>query len=141
MPDALLLAKVLVSAFFAVLFLQSGLDKALDWSGNKSYINEHFSKSPLSGFSTLLLGIMTVAETLTGVLSGGSAVILLLGGNNLVPPLAMTAACVCLLMLFGGQRIAKDYAGAQGLASYFIVALFGLTLMWPGWLSLVQVSR
>jgi len=33
------------------------------------------------------------------------------------------------VMLFFGQRIAKDYAGASGLVSYFIVAVVGLLLL------------
>jgi hypothetical protein len=31
-------------------------------------------------------------------------------------------------MLFFGQRLAKDYAGAAVLASYFLLVLFGLYL-------------
>ncbi|MEA2554314.1 MAG: hypothetical protein QOJ65_2490, partial [Fimbriimonadaceae bacterium] len=36
-----------------------------------------------------------------------------------------------LVMLFAGQRFAKDYAGAATLATYFAVSLLGLALMHP----------
>ena len=40
--------------------------------------------------------------------------------------LSLSALNICLL--FAGQRIAKDYAGAAVLAAYFAVALIGLYL-------------
>ena len=135
MLDALVLAKCLVSAFFAILFLQSGTDKLLDWKGNLEYLTGHFSKSPFHSIVPLLMGTIMVVEIATGALCGGSTVVSLLGGGGIVPVLALAMSCVALLMLFTGQRIAKDYAGAQTLACYFAVALIGLTIMWPGWQS------
>ena len=41
--------QILVSAFLAVLFLQSGLDKVVDRKGNREYLNAHFARSPLAG--------------------------------------------------------------------------------------------
>jgi len=35
-------------------------------------------------------------------------------------------SAVALVMLFFGQRIAKDYAGAGGLVPYFILAVINL---------------
>ena len=35
-------------------------------------------------------------------------------------------ASVALIMLFLGQRIAKDYVGAQSLVSYFILTILTL---------------
>ena len=40
--------QLLVSAFLAVLFLQSGLDKVIDRKGNRAYLDEHFARSPLA---------------------------------------------------------------------------------------------
>src|SRR5258708_33789733 len=49
-PDAAIyILQILVSAFLAVLFLQSGIDKVVDRRGNREYLNEHFAKSPLAG--------------------------------------------------------------------------------------------
>ena len=38
-------------------------------------------------------------------------------------------AVLALLMLFFGQRMAKDYGGAAGLVPYFLVAVLSLSLM------------
>jgi uncharacterized membrane protein YphA (DoxX/SURF4 family) len=55
--------------FFAILFLQSGLDKLLDRSGNQAYLSNYFGKSPLKGLTPVLFVALTVLEVLTGVLS------------------------------------------------------------------------
>jgi hypothetical protein len=41
--------QALVSAFLAILFLQSGADKVVDRRGNIEYLKKHFAKSPLAG--------------------------------------------------------------------------------------------
>jgi uncharacterized membrane protein YphA (DoxX/SURF4 family) len=40
-------AEVLILLFLTVTFLQSGIDKLLDWKGNLSFITTHFKNSPL----------------------------------------------------------------------------------------------
>ena len=41
------LLRMSFAAMVAILFLQSGLDKALDWKGNLAWLTGHFAKSPL----------------------------------------------------------------------------------------------
>ena len=43
------LLQILVSAFFAILFLQSAIDKIVDRRGNLEFLQGHFAKSPLAG--------------------------------------------------------------------------------------------
>ena len=43
------LLQILVSAFLAILFLQSGIDKVVDRHGNLDFLKGHFAKSPLAG--------------------------------------------------------------------------------------------
>ena len=43
------LLQILVSAFLATLFLQSGIDKVVDRRGNVEFLQGHFAKSPLAG--------------------------------------------------------------------------------------------
>jgi hypothetical protein len=123
------LARAFVCAFFAVLFLQSGLDKITDWKGNLDWLVGHFSKTPFSGIVPLLLGTMALSEVATGLASAAAVVVLVTKGPALVPVAAMGLACLSLLMLFTGQRIAKDYPGAASLATYFAVAVIGLWLV------------
>jgi hypothetical protein len=129
--DALTLARVFVCAFFAACFIQSGLDKVFDWKGNLEFLTGHFGKTFLRGQVPMMLGTVTIVEVLAGFTSAASVVSLLLRGPALLPVVALSLACLNFLLLFAGQRIAKDYAGAASLAAYFMVAVFGLTLM-PG---------
>jgi hypothetical protein len=48
MPEATCLMQVFVSAFLAILFLQSGIDKIVDRRGNFEWLKGHFAKSPLA---------------------------------------------------------------------------------------------
>ena len=63
-------AQVLASAFLAVLFLQSGLDKVLDWKGNKEWLTGYFAKSPLRHFPRFLLFNITVLDVVLAGLRG-----------------------------------------------------------------------
>src|SRR5438270_11099877 len=63
------LLQVFVSAFLAILFLQSGIDKVVDRRGNLEFLQGHFAKSPLSGIVPLLVTLITSVEALAGGLS------------------------------------------------------------------------
>jgi len=129
--DALVLSRVFVCAFFAVCMIQSGLDKVFDWKGNLDWLTGHFSKTFLRSQVKPMLFTVTVLEVLAGFACAVSVFFILLNRPPVLPMFAMSLVCLDFVMLFAGQRIAKDYAGAASLAGYFIVALFGLTLM-PG---------
>lgn len=122
-------ALLFLAAFNAILFLQSGLDKVFDYNGNRQWLDEHFSKSILKGSVGLLLPVITLVELAAGTISVAAVVLLFLGrsGNVLLAGTALSATA--LLMLFFGQRVAKDYAGAATLAMYFAVEMLGLIYM------------
>lgn len=127
--DALLVARCLVCAFFAVLFLQSGIDKVVDWKGNLAWLTGHFEKSPLKGTVPMMLLTVTLVECLAGLACAFGLLSLLLGRGSSAAVVGVGLSGLALLMLFFGQRIAKDYPGAAVLASYFGVALVGLWLL------------
>ncbi|HWA81859.1 MAG TPA: hypothetical protein VG820_00385 [Fimbriimonadaceae bacterium] len=129
--DAFTLARIFVCAFFAIVMIQSGLDKVFDWKGNMDWLTGHFGKTFLRNQVKPMLATVAVFEVLAGFACATSVLTLILDRPPVLPMLAMILVCVDLLMLMAGQRIAKDYAGAATLAIYFGVALFGLTLM-PG---------
>ncbi len=126
--DPLALARIFVCAFFAVLFLQSGLDKIFDFNGNLAWMQPHFAKSPMKAMVPALLSVMTVVEMSAGAASGVGVVVLMLGRTQWAV-IGLGLSCLALVMLFAGQRIAKDYAGAATLATYFGVAVLGLLIM------------
>lgn len=123
--SALTLLRALFSALLAVLFLQSAIDKVVDWKGNLGWLTSHFEKSPLAGVVPIMLGTVTVMELGAGALSAVGAVALLTTGSRVIGVLGALASAATLLALFFGQRLAKDYPGAEVLANYFGVVLVG----------------
>jgi uncharacterized membrane protein YphA (DoxX/SURF4 family) len=120
------LVQTLVSAFLAILFIQSGLDKVFDFKGNLDWLKGHFSKSFLAGTVPALLLTITVIELLAGLLSAFGIVTILLKGTYCVAFAGTVVSALALIMLFFGQRVAKDYAGAASLVSYFILVIIDL---------------
>src|SRR6202795_5140769 len=74
------LLQALASAFLAILFLQSGIDKVVDRRGNLESLNGHFAKSPLAGMVLLLVTANTILEIAAGVLSGVACALIVLAG-------------------------------------------------------------
>jgi hypothetical protein len=126
---ALDLVRVAVSVLLAILFLQSGIDKVVDRKGNLEWLTGHFSKSPLASRVVPMLGVITVVEIAAGALAAAGVPMLLFTGGRTLASLGMLLSLVALLMLFFGQRMAKDYPGAAALVPYFILAGAGLGLM------------
>ena len=125
-PD--IVARFLVTGFFAVVFLQSAVDKLTDRDGNLAYFSDHFKNSPLPVTAVpLLFWMLTLIEGAAGSLC---ALGLLLGdfvGKGFgVSACGVSLGGVALLCLLVGQRLARDYAGAAVIAAYFAVALIGL---------------
>lgn len=121
--------QLLVSAFIAVLFLQSGLDKVIDRKGNRAYLEEHFARSPLAGTVGPMFLVVTILEVAAGVLSGIGFLLLLVTRDSMVAYLGAVVAGVNLVALFFGQRVSKDYGGAAALVPYFLLALVGVYLL------------
>jgi len=117
------LLQALCSAFLAILFLQSGLDKVLDWKGNLGWLTGHFAKSPLRGMVPLMLGTLTVMEMASGALCAAGLVALVVTGSATLAFWGALLSAVSLVALFFGQRMAKEYAGAGALVPYFLLAL------------------
>ena len=122
--------QVLTSAFFAILFLQSGIDKVVDRKGNLEWLTGHFAKSPLAGLVPLLLGVITLMELAAGVLSAIGCVMILLRHDSTIAFYGAIAAGLALLALFFGQRMAKEYPGAAALVPYFLVVI--AAIIWLG---------
>jgi DoxX-like protein len=130
-PDVV--ARFLTTAFFAVVFLQSSLDKLFDWQGNLSYLSDHFKSSPIPAAAVPpMLMLLTLIELSAGLLCALGLLLRdftdrgfgLAGWGLMMSGLAL----LCLLL---GQRLAKDYAGAAVVAAYFTVVLVGLSFFLP----------
>ncbi|MEM8509896.1 MAG: DoxX family protein [Bacteroidota bacterium] len=119
----------LLLIFLAIVFLQSGLDKILDWSGNLTWLKSHFSKSVLKNVVPFVLGIVTIMEVLSGILSLIGLAYLLLFDEHLFAWYAALLSGITLLMLLLGQRLAKDYEGAKTIVIYLMPTVFLLFLL------------
>lgn len=120
------LVQALCVLFLAITFLQSGLDKVVDWKGNLGWLTGHFSKSPLRGVVAPMLATLTLLELAAGAASAAGLVFLVLSGATRVAVWGAALSGLSFVALFFGQRMAKDYAGAAGLVPYFLVSLVAL---------------
>jgi hypothetical protein len=121
--------RLTVTAFFAIAFLQSAIDKWLDKKGNLEFLSGHFASSPLRGLVPQMFWGITVLESVAGALCGLGTLQILVGLGTGLALAGLVLSIISLLCLFFGQRLAKDYGGAVVLASYFAVALLGLILL------------
>ena len=118
--------QILVGAFLGIGMTQSGLDKIIDWQGNRSWLRDHFSKTNLSPFVTPMLMIVLILEVTGGlILIFGTGMGIVYGDNSYIL-IGLMIIAVNLLALFFGQRLAKDYEGAAVLVNYFILTIIGL---------------
>jgi hypothetical protein len=126
---AIYLMQILASAFLAILFGQSGIDKVVDRRGNLDWLKGHFAKSPFAGIVPLLLTVLTILEVAAGALSAIGCVLVVLLRDSTVALCGALLSATAIVALFLGQRIAKDYAGAAVLVPYFLLALITIYLL------------
>ncbi|WP_062055076.1 hypothetical protein [Aquimarina longa] len=123
------IVSITILLFLLITFLQSGIDKIVDWSGNLSWLKEHFAKTFIKGIVPLLLSIILAIEIITAICAIIGIYYLIIDNQTYFAILAMFLSCMTLLMLLFGQRVAKDYQGALTITCYFIVAVFGLYII------------
>ena len=123
------LLQAFVSAFLAILFLQSGIDKVVDRRGNLEWLKGHFAKSPLAGTVPLLVTVITILEIAAGALSAVGCARIILAHDSTLAFYGAAFAVISIIALFFGQRMAKDYAGAGTLVPYFLLASGALYLL------------
>lgn len=121
--------EILILIFILITFLQSGIDKLVDWKGNTGWLKDHFSKTFLAGQVPLMVGIIMVLEIITGILALIGIFQVIFYGVLFYALYACILGALTLLMLLFGQRVAKDYAGAFTITGYFIVVIFGAYIL------------
>ena len=129
LTGAIYLTQIFGSAFLAILFLQSGIDKVIDHRGNLEWLKGHFAKSPLAGVVPVLLAALTILEVAAGALSAIGCVVLIVSRETTFAFYGAVISAVAIVALFLGQRMAKDYAGAAVLVPYFLLVLVTIYLL------------
>ena len=129
LAGSIFLLQIFVSAFLAILFLQSGIDKIVDRRGNFVWLKGHFAKSPLSGIVRALLICITILEVAAGALSAIGCLLIILLKDSTIAFYGAVISAVAIIALFFGQRMAKEYAGAAVLVPYFLLTLVAIYLL------------
>lgn len=124
--------QIFASAFLAILFLQSGIDKIVDRGGNLEWLKEHFAKSPLAGIIPALLICITMLELAAGMLSAIGCMLVIFLRDSTIAFYGAILSAAAITALFFGQRIAKDYAGAAVLVPYFLLTLLAIYVLAQG---------
>ena len=122
-------AQLLTAALLAILFLQSGIDKVVDFRGNLQWLTGHFAKSPLRAAVTPMLATILVTECAAGAICAIGAAQIAYSGETALALRGAQLAGLNIVMLFFGQRLAKDYAGAASLVPYFILCVGAAILL------------
>lgn len=122
-------SELILLLFLAITFLQSGMDKFLDWKGNVGWLKGHFSKTLFKDTVPLLLGTILLLEILSGVASLLGIYEILSSQNTNMAFWSAIVGCLTLLMLLFGQRVAKDYDGARTIVIYLMPTVFLLFLL------------
>ena len=129
LTGAIYLTQIFGSALLAILFLQSGIDKVIDYRGNLEWLKGHFAKSPLAGVVLVLLTAITLLEITAGALSAIGCLMLIVSRETTIAFYGAVSSAIVLIALFFGQRMAKDYAGAAVLVPYFLLTLATIYLL------------
>jgi putative oxidoreductase len=121
--------ELLILGFTTITFLQSGIDKLLDWSGNVGWLKGHFKETFMGGMVPLLVGTIMVLEIVVGLMAIAGIYQLWVNEQADMAFWSLVLAAITLLMLLFGQRVAKDYPGAFTITGYFMVVIFGIFLL------------
>ena len=124
------LCQILIAIFLFIAFFQSGLDKVIDRKGNLDFLKAHFSDSPLIKIIPIMLLILTFLEIIGSLMLGYGVYYAFVNRSTLWIFYGFVVIAITIIILFAGQRIAKDYLGAADLVPYFILIMLGIMSMY-----------
>jgi hypothetical protein len=120
------ITSILILIFLAITFLQSSYDKIFYWKDNIEWLKGHFANTPLKNQVPLALLNILILELITGILCVVGCIELFINNGRIFGFYGAVFACITLLMLLFGQRLAKDYDGARTIVIYFIPAILAV---------------
>ena len=122
---------LLVLVFFSIVYIQSGLDKVIDYSGHIRFLYSLLGNV----FSKPLIKIALISVTILEVASGILCVVgifdVIFNSSYLTCQLGLVIGSLALLILLFGQRVSKNYEGAKTIAIYFTLSILGILLSQP----------
>ena len=124
------LCQILIAIFLFIAFFQSGLDKIIDRKGNLEFLNIHFKNSPIIKLIPFILLVLTFLELTGSLMLGYGVYYAFTSRSTLWIFYGLVVIAFTIILLFAGQRIAKDYLGAADLVPYFILIMLGIMSMY-----------
>ena len=124
------LCQIFIAIFLFIAFFQSGLDKVIDRKGNLDFLKAHFSDTPLIKIIPIMLLILTLLEIIGSLMLGYGVYYAFVNRSTLWIFYGFVVIAITIVILFAGQRIAKDYIGAADLVPYFILIMLGIMSMY-----------
>lgn len=118
---------LLICLFFSITFIESGGDKLFNQESNLSWLRGHFEKTFLRPFISSFFYFLLFFELILGIAYALGIIAAIAGHKEWIAYIQL-AGLMLLILLFTGQRIAKDYVGASGIVPYIIVGILGLIL-------------
>jgi hypothetical protein len=126
----LVLCQILIAILMAITFLQSAIDKIIDRKGNLEYFDGHFANSPLKRITKLSLSFLTILELTGGLVLVFGIYYAFSERSTLWIFYGFVWLSLTIIILFAGQRLAKDYVGAADLVQYFMLLMLGIMSMY-----------
>ena len=125
-----LLPLILILLFLSIVFIQSSLDKVLNWKSNLDFtINTLTSKFPRYLVLLSLLSV-TFFELVGGFSSLFGIIEICMGTNSLFwSKIGIYSSTLALLILLTGQRISMNYNDAKTIVIYFLVCIAGMMMV------------
>ena len=115
---------------FAIVWLQSGISKLIDFKGELAYFKQQFKSTwGIKHMVKESLLLITVLEIASGLIQIAAIFSLWASQNLILSYWAGLASLFTLFTLITGQRMAKDYAGAQGIMVYISAAMIFLFIL------------
>ena len=96
-------ASILLLAFLAITFIQSGYDKLFYWKDNLDWLTGHFAKTQLKNLVRLALLNILVLELISGILCVVGGIELFVSNGRTFGLYGAVFSCITLLMLLFGQ--------------------------------------
>ena len=119
---------LLILSFFSIVFIQSGLDKVFDHKGNLSFLRDLLGKFFSQSLITLAFISVTVLELFSGFLCLAGVFYTLFYDSSLIGLVGLIVGSVALLVLLFGQRVSKNFEGANTITIYFILSIIVVLL-------------
>ena len=115
---------------FAIVWLQSGVSKLIGFKGELAYFNQQFKSTwGIKHMVKESLVLVTVLEIGSGLIQIAAIYSLWASQDLILSYWAGLTSLFTLFTLITGQRMAKDYAGAQGIMVYIVSAMIFLFIL------------